>query len=166
MRGRIVIALVMGVLLAIGWAFIGVPYAILLGVVVGIFCAVPFLGLVGIPLAVGLLFIHQMEVPEVERWSWWLVILLPSAWFGVVQAIDGWVLTPMIAGKATNLDPVTIFVAVLAGGSVLGAYGMLVAIPIAACIKILLAEEVLPIVRAWASGARRDPLPLESAGSE
>ena len=53
-------------------------------------------------------------------------------------------LTPIIAGKATNLDPVTIFVAVLAGGSVLGAYGMLLAIPVAACIKILLSDLVIP----------------------
>jgi predicted PurR-regulated permease PerM len=54
------------------------------------------------------------------------------------------VLTPIIAGRATNLDPVTILVAVLAGGSVLGAYGMLLAIPVAACIKILLSDLVIP----------------------
>ena len=78
-----------------------------------------------------------------------------------MQAIDGWVLTPLIAGKATNLDPVTIFVAVLAGGSVLGAYGMLLAVPIAACIKITIQEIVLPNIRAWAQGEANDPLPFE-----
>ena len=70
-------------------------------------------------------------------------------------------LTPLIAGKATNLDPVTIFVAVLAGGSVLGAYGMLLAIPIAACVKILIQESVLPNVRKWARGEADDPLPFD-----
>ena len=65
----------------------------------------------------------------------------------IVNALDGWVLTPLIAGKATNLDPVTIFVAVLAGGSVMGAYGMLIAIPIAACLKILLSDLVVPKLR-------------------
>ncbi len=160
-RGRIVIAFIMGVLLAIGWMIAGVPYAIVLGIVVGVFCAVPFLGLIGIPLSVGLLFLEQMGVAEAQRMAWWAILLWPSLVFGIVQALDGWVLTPLIAGRATNLDPVTIFVAVLAGGSVLGAYGMLLAIPIAACVKILLQDEVLPNMRAWARGDARDPLPVE-----
>ena len=53
-------------------------------------------------------------------------------------------------GKSTNLDPVTIFVAILAGGSVLGVYGMLISIPVAACLKIMLSEVVVPkLQRDW-----------------
>jgi predicted PurR-regulated permease PerM len=160
-RGRIVIAVIMGVILAVGWMIIGVPYAILLGIGIGVLCAVPFLGLIGIPLSVGLLFLEQIGIPEASRMPWWGIILWPSLVFGIVQALDGWILTPLIAGKATNLDPVTIFVAVLAGGSVLGAYGMLLAVPVAACIKITLQEIVLPNIRAWADGDAKDPLPFE-----
>lgn len=160
-RGRIVIAFIMAVVLAVGWLIVGVPYAILLGIGVGVLCAVPFLGLIGIPLSVGLLFLDQLGVPEAERMAWWGIILWPSLVFGIVQALDGWLLTPLIAGKATNLDPVTIFVAVLAGGSVLGAYGMLLAIPVAACIKILIQDRLLPKVRAWARGEVDDPLPFD-----
>jgi predicted PurR-regulated permease PerM len=122
---------------------------------------VPFLGIIGIPLSIGLLFLEQLGVPEASRMTWWGVILWPSLVFGIVQALDGWILTPLIAGKATNLDPVTIFVAVLAGGSVLGAYGMLLAVPVAACIKITLQEVVLPNILAWAHGEAKDPLPFE-----
>jgi len=50
---------------------------------------------------------------------------------------------------------------VLAGGSVLGAYGMLLAIPVAACIKILIQENLLPKIRAWARGEADDPLPFD-----
>ncbi|HIC61434.1 MAG TPA: AI-2E family transporter [Marine Group III euryarchaeote] len=160
-RGRIVIAFIMAILLATGWMIVGVPYAIVLGIAVGVFCAVPFLGLIGIPLTVGLLFLDQLGVDESQRMAWWGVILWPVLVFAIVQALDGWVLTPMIAGKATNLDPVTIFVAVLAGGSVLGAYGMLLAIPVAACIKILIQESLLPNVHAWARGEADDPLPFD-----
>jgi predicted PurR-regulated permease PerM len=160
-RGRIVIAFIMAILLATGWMIVGVPYAIVLGIAVGVFCAVPFLGLIGIPLTVGLLFLDQLGVDETQRMAWWGIILWPVLVFAVVQALDGWVLTPMIAGKATNLDPVTIFVAVLAGGSVLGAYGMLLAIPVAACIKILIQESLLPNVHAWARGEADDPLPFD-----
>ena len=160
-RGRVVIAVIMGSALAVGWMICGVPYAIVLGIVIGVFCIVPFLGLVGIPLSIGLLLLDQLGVPEAERMAFWGILLWPTLVFAVVQALDGWILTPAIAGKATNLDPVTIFVAVLAGGSVLGAYGMLLAIPVAACIKILLQEEVLPQLRAWARGEVCDPLPID-----
>jgi predicted PurR-regulated permease PerM len=160
-RGRIVIAFIMAVALAVGWLIVGVPYAILLGIGVGVLCAVPFLGLVGIPISVGLLFLDQLGVAEADQMAWWGILFWPTLVFGIVQALDGWLLTPLIAGKATNLDPVTIFVAVLAGGSVLGAYGMLLAIPVAACIKILIQDRLLPKIRAWTRGEAEDPLPFD-----
>ncbi|MHC4101837.1 MAG: AI-2E family transporter, partial [Planctomycetota bacterium] len=160
-RGRIVISLIMGVMLAAGWAACGVPYAIVLGLVVGVFCAVPYLGGVGIPLAVVFLGFQELGQPEAERMAWWGVILWPTLIFGVVQFIEGYVLTPMIAGKATNLDPVTILVVVLAGGSIMGIYGMLLAIPVAACLKILCTDVLLPKVRAWTAGEAEDPLPID-----
>ncbi|MFT4593314.1 MAG: putative PurR-regulated permease PerM [Phycisphaerales bacterium] len=159
-RGRIVIAFIMAIILAIGWMIVGVPYAIILGIGIGFLCAVPFLGLIGIPLSVGLLFLDQLGIAEADQLSWWAIILWPSLVFGIVQALDGWILTPLIAGRATNLDPVTIFVAVLAGGSVLGAYGMLLSVPVAACIKILIQERLLPKIHLWANGEADDPLPF------
>ena len=156
-RGRIMISLIMGVLLAVGWWIVGVPYSIVVGLVVGLFCAVPYLGGVGVPIAVGLLAFKEMAgggpVP------WLSVVLWPTLVFAVVQLLEGYLLTPMIAGKATNLDPVTILVAVLAGGAMLGVYGMLIAIPVVACLKILATDVLLPEVRAWTRGEAADPLP-------
>jgi len=160
-RGRIVISLIMGVLFAIGWWICGVPYAIPVGIVVGIFSAVPYLGGVGIPLAVGLLLVEQLTQPGGRDMPWLLILGGPILVFVIVQIIESYGLTPIIAGRATNLDPVTILVAVLAGGSVLGVYGMLLAIPAAACAKILIMEMVLPKIEAWKRGERSDPLPLD-----
>jgi len=160
-RGRIVISIIMGVMLAVGWAICGVKFSIALGLVIGVFCAVPYLGAIGVPLAIGLLFYAQLDVPVDERMAWWGVLLWPSLVFGVVQLIEAYALTPMIAGKATNLDPVTIIVAVLAGGSVLGIYGMLLAIPLAACGKILFTEVLMPRIHDWAAGRAADPLPID-----
>jgi predicted PurR-regulated permease PerM len=143
-RGRIVIAIIMAVLYAAGWMFIGVPYSILLAIVIGAFSIVPFLGLIGVPVAILMLALVELDIPEAQRMPWWGILLWPTLVFAIVNTLDGWVLTPIIAGKATNLDPVTILVAVLAGGSVLGVYGMLLAIPVAACIKILLSDLVIP----------------------
>ena len=93
--------------------------------------------------------------------SLWAMLLWPSLVFVLVQTLEGYVLTPVIAGKATNLDPVTIVVAILAGGSVAGVYGMLLAIPIAACGKIAAKRLLLPRITEWARGRASDPLPLD-----
>jgi predicted PurR-regulated permease PerM len=160
-RGRIVISLIMGLLLAIGWMICGVPYAMPLGFIVGIFCAVPYLGAIGVPLAIGFQFFSELGVAHDSTWWWAGVIAWPAVVYIVVQLIEAYVLTPMIAGKVTNLDPVTIIVAVLAGGSVMGVYGMILAIPLAACGKILLTDVLLPRVRKWTEGKAADPLPID-----
>ncbi len=158
-RGRIVVSLIMGVMLAIGWKVAGVPYSIVLGIVVGLFCAVPYLGAVGVPVAVGLLAFEEFSLVGSDI-VWWRTILVPTAIYGAVQVFEGYVLIPTIAGKATNLDPVTILVVVLAGGSIMGVYGMLLAIPVAACVKILCTDLLLPKIRAWTSGEASDPFPI------
>jgi predicted PurR-regulated permease PerM len=160
-RGRIIVAIIMGIMFGIGWQIVGVPYAIVLGIITGIFCIVPFLGVIGVPIAVGLLFFHQLDPDEGLQMAWWAIILWPTVVFTVVQFIESYALTPIIAGKATNLDPVTMVVAVIAGGAIMGIYGMLLAIPVAACLKIIIMEVLLPKVRAWTEGRAADPLPIE-----
>ncbi len=159
-RGRIVICLIIGVICAIGWTICGVPYAILIGFITGIFCAVPYLGGVGLPIAVILLWVEQLTLPVGVRMSTLWIIGGPTIVYVVMQILETYVITPAIAGKATNLDPVTILVAVLAGGSVGGVYGMLLSIPVAACLKIMLTDVVMPRVREWVKGQSEDPLPL------
>lgn len=159
-RGRIVISIIMGLMLAVGWMICGVPYAITLGLVVGVFCAIPYLGVIGVPLAVGLLFFDTLAEPDKAQLWWVWVMVWPTVVFAIVQLIEGYALTPMIAGKATGLDPVTILVAVLAGGSVMGMYGMLLAIPLAGCGKILFTDVLLPRIRDWTEGKVSDPLPI------
>ena len=77
------------------------------------------------------------------------------------QFMDDYVLTPRIQGKTTGMDTPTILFASLAGGVLAGVYGLLIAIPVAACIKILLKEVFWPRFKAWSEGRRRDFLPIE-----
>ena len=81
------------------------------------------------------------------------------AYFGG-QIMDDYILSPVIQGKSTNLDTPTILFSSLAGGVLAGFYGLLIAIPVGACIKILLVEVVLPRFRAWSEGRASDPLPF------
>lgn len=159
-RGRLVISAIVGTIMSVGWFICGVPYSIVLGIVVGIFNLVPYLAGIGWPIAVGLLAVEQLTLPPDQRMSWLWVVVGPSIVFILAQTLDGYVLTPLIAGKATDLDPVTIVVAVIAGGSIAGVYGMLLAIPVAACAKILIREVLLPQVKKWLEGRASDPLPM------
>ncbi len=160
-RGRIVICVLMGIGFGVGWHFCGVPYAIALGALTGALSIVPYLGGVGVPLAIGMLLVSQYELPIEQRMGLLAIVLWPVIIFTIVQSIEGYILTPIIAGKATNLDPVTIVVAILAGGSIAGIYGMLLAIPAAACGKIAIQRQVLPRLKDWARGRVADPLPID-----
>ena len=62
----------------------------------------------------------------------------------------------MIQGKSTGMDTPTILFATLAGGSLMGIYGLLLAIPLAACLKILLQELFWPRFQEWIAGKRPD----------
>ncbi|NBX26336.1 MAG: AI-2E family transporter, partial [Planctomycetes bacterium] len=162
-RGRIVVSVIMGVVAAIGWRICGVPYAITLGAAVTVLSLIPYVSAITLPLSIGLLAVDQLAVAEAERMAWLWIVLGPCLVFGLVQFLEGYVLLPLIAGKATDLDPVSIFVAVLAGAALAGVYGMLLSIPVAACLKIYLREVVMPRLRAWSSGRANDPLPFDQS---
>ena len=158
-RGRLVISAILGMVFAIGWLIVGVPYALALGLLIGVLCVVPYLSAVGVPIAIALLAVDQFGLEPGQRMAWWGILLWPTVVYGLGQTLDDWVLTPLIQGKTTDLHPVSIVVAVLAGGALAGVYGMLLAVPLAACVKIMLREVVMPRVRAWSSGEAQDPLP-------
>lgn len=161
-RGRILIALGMGVMFAIGWWINGVPYALTLGMLAGVLSVAPYLGIVVLVPAIGLLAAQQLQIAdESQRLAWYWIFGGPPLVFVIVQSIEGYILTPIFSGKATNLGPVSIFVAVLAGASVAGLYGMLLAIPAAACAKILVRETVMPALKRWTDGKSADFLPLD-----
>jgi len=157
-RGRLVIAFVLGIFHAVGWLIAGVPAAVLLGIIAGVLSIIPFAIVVVWPVAVGLLWLEQSQAAE--PMALWAILLWPSLVYFLGQALEGYILTPLIQGKTTNLDAATIVAAVLAGTSVAGAYGALLAIPVAACIKIVIAEVIWPHTQDWLEGRTEDPLPI------
>ncbi len=157
-RGRLTIAFLQGIVFSVGYWAVGVPAAFIVGPVVAVLSIVPYLALVGIPISVGLLW---LEGHSGVRGEWWWVIGAPLVIYFVGQALDDYVWTPLIQGKATNMDTPTILFATLAGGALFGVFGMLIAIPLAACVKILIVEIVWPSFKEWAEGRSQDPLPIE-----
>jgi predicted PurR-regulated permease PerM len=96
---------------------------------------------------------------DFQNTAWW-IIGAPLVVHAVGQVLDDYVLTPRIQGRGTGMDTPTILFASMAGGVLAGFYGLLLAIPVAACLKIVLKEVVSPRFRAWQTGEVRDPLPV------
>lgn len=159
-RGRITIAAIQSVVFAIGYLAIGVPGWIILGPLVAFLSIVPYAALVGVPISIILLYLHPNAI-EFQDTIWW-TLGAPIALYMAGQALDDYVLTPAIQGKSTGMDTPTILFASLAGGALAGIYGLLIAIPVAACIKILLQEFFWPRFKRWAEGKERDFLPISN----
>jgi len=159
-RGRITIAFLQAIVFSIGYFLIGVPGAFILGPAIALLSIVPYLALVGLPISVSLLALQTF--PEGSfRGAWWWVIGAPTAFYFLGQALDDYLWTPLIQGKSTGMDTPTIVFASIAGGALFGVFGLLIAIPIAACVKILIQEIFWPKFIEWASGQASDPLPIE-----
>ncbi len=158
-RGRITIAFIQSIVFSIGFFLIGVPGAFILGPAVAILSIVPYLALIGVPISISLLWLQGHTG---FRGEWWWVFGAPTVLYFIGQALDDYVWTPIIQGKSTGMDTPTILFASLAGGALFGIFGLLIAIPIAACVKILIQEVFWPKFKDWAEGRASDPLPIDS----
>lgn len=160
-RGRLTICATMIGVYTLGFWLIGVPAPLIVGPIVGLLTIVPYAaGAVGIPLAMLLLWLEPSGFLGTWQKEWWWIVLGPLLVTGLVQFLDDYVLTPRIQGKTTNMDTPTILFASIAGGALAGIYGILLAIPVAACIKIMIKEVVWPRFQAWSQGKARDVLPI------
>jgi len=130
-RGQILIGLIMGSLLALGFTLVGLKFGLFIGLALGVLNIIPYLGtIIGLAVTLPLAFFQ----PD-GGWQLLGLVLLVTI---VVQNIEGWYLTPKIMGDRTGLHPVTIIVAVFFWGTAFdGVLGMLFAIPLTAFFVIL-----------------------------
>lgn len=134
LRGQITVALAMGALTAIGlwiWQF---PYAFLIGGLVTVFSVVPYLGL--------LLSLLPAVAVALTSGAVGYSLLKVAVVFGVVQTLEGTVISPRIVGDSVGLHPVWVVLALSAGGYYLGFVGLLLAVPIATGVKLVVVRLV------------------------
>ena len=125
-RGQLVIALLQGILFAIGFSIVGLRYGFVLGLLLGFLNIIPYLGsMVGLAITVPLSLVQPGGGGELCVFT--LVV------FVVVQQIESWILTPKIMGDRTGLHFIAIIVAIFFWGAALGGIlGMILAIPLTA----------------------------------
>jgi len=146
-RGRLIICLICSIVGVVGFVAlqlfgVKVPYGILFGVMLGLATPIPLAGILLAVPAIALTMIQPGSTPIDGA----LVFLI----YGLVQATEA-VLIPLILGREVEIHPVWLIIALLLCGKILGVLGLILAVPIAATVRILGREYLWPRLRAWAA---------------
>ncbi len=144
LRGQLTVAIIVGVLFAVGlffMSFMGFPalrnYCILIGTAAAIGGFIPYLGaLIGVTPAILIVLLTGGGIPWNVKITSLIGVLLI---FGGIQAIEGVVLQPRIVGKSAGLHPLVVMLSLIAGAQ-FGIGGMIVAVPLASVIRVLVLE--------------------------
>lgn len=131
--GNLIVSVIAGVVTWVGLSLLGVPYALALAAWVAITDVIPVLGaLLG---AAGVAAVAIVQSPETLLWS----LLLLFAY----QQVENFLIAPRVMNKAVDLSPATVIIALMVGGSLAGLVGALLALPLAALIKIVVDDFIV-----------------------
>lgn len=135
-RGKFIEIIIVGTVTFITFSYFGLPYTALLAVLVGFSVLVPYIGAAVATLPVAAVAGFHFGLSE----SFAYVLVA----YGIIQALDGNVLAPVLFSETNNIHPVSVIVAVLFFGGIWGFWGVFFAIPLATLLKAL--------VHAWPRG--------------
>jgi len=125
-RGQALIALIVGILFAIGFSIIQLPLAIVIGLFIGLLNIVPYLKIVGIIPSATMGLLRSVETGQ----NYGSIILGIAIVFISIQMIEDLILTPKIMGKVTGLNPAVILLSLSVWGSLMGIVGVIIALPL------------------------------------
>lgn len=125
LQGQFILMFLVGLLVYIGLTILGVPNALLLGILAGLFEIIPFVGpiLAGIPIVGFAALSGGLSLA-----------LMATGLFIIVQQIENNLLSPVVVNKVVGVPPIIVIIAVVVGGSLAGFLGVLLAVPLAAAI--------------------------------
>lgn len=129
-KGQLLVMLLLGIIYAVQLQLIGLDLGLIIGMSAGIASFVPYLGF-------GLGFIAAIIAGLFQFGFDWVHLILIVGAFMVGQAIEGYVLQPLLLGDKIGLSPLWVMFSVLAGAALLGFVGMLIALPVSAIINVL-----------------------------
>lgn len=139
-RGKLIELVIVGIATWLVLALLDMRYAALIGLMVGVSVLVPYIGAAVVTIPVVFIGLAQWGLTP----DFWYAMIA----YGIVQALDGNLLVPLLFSEAVDLNPVYIIVAVLFFGGLWGFWGVFFAIPLAALVKALLT--------AWSSSQPND----------
>ncbi|MBI5093219.1 MAG: AI-2E family transporter [Candidatus Hydrogenedentes bacterium] len=151
LRGQLTVCFFLGALYMIGLLIAGTPFAVPIAVFGAVASFVPYMGITLTIAPSVLLSLLQHGV------DWHVAMVLLT--FVVAQFIEGMILTPKIMGDNVGLSPVWVILAIMVFGTSLGFLGLLLAVPIAAALKVLVVEAVAYYKASRAFNAEEPPPP-------
>ena len=127
LKGNLTVGLIVGILTSLGMAIIGLRFAIIIGIIAAITNLIPFIGpFIG---AIPAIILALLQSKILALYA--IIIIF------IIQQIEGNVLSPKILGNSVGLHPLWVIFSLLAGGQMMGIMGMIIAVPIAAVIKVM-----------------------------
>ncbi|GAA0368509.1 cell elongation protein CozEb [Alkalibacterium iburiense] len=126
-KGQLIIASSIGVMMFIGFTIIGLEYSGVLAIIAGFTSIIPYLGPT-------LAFLPALVIALMD--SWWMVVQLLIVW-AVVQFVDGNLIEPNVMGRQLSVHPLTIVIVLLVMGDLLGLFGLILGVPIYAILKVI-----------------------------
>lgn len=124
-------AIVVGILTSVAMKILGVKYAVVLGILIGIFNMIPYFGAI---VAVIISAIITFITGGFNQAVWMIVIVT------VLQQIDANIINPKIVGDSLKISPLLVIFAVTIGGAYFGVLGMFLAVPVVAVLKVLIED--------------------------
>jgi predicted PurR-regulated permease PerM len=128
-RGQASVCLVLAIYYALGLTLVGLEFGLVVGLGIGLISFIPYVGsITGLIVSLGI---------ALAQFPTWGPVGLVLGVFVVGQILEGYVLTPRLVGNRVGLHPVWVIFALLAGGTLFGFVGLLLAVPVAAVIGVL-----------------------------
>jgi len=129
-RGKVIEVLIIWVTTFVAFALMGLNYAMLLSLLVGLSVIIPYVGATVVTIPVALIAFFQWGFTS--QFGWLMAV------YGFIQFLDGNLLVPLLFSEVVNLHPVAIIVAVVFFGSLWGVWGVFFAIPLATLVQAIL----------------------------
>lgn len=131
-RGQLLVAIILSLLYATGLYAVGLKFGILIGLLSGLICIIPYAGFfLGFGTAILIALANYTDINQ---------IIGIIAIYSIIQGIEGTLITPNLVGNKVGLSALTTMLALIVGGNLFGLIGMLIAIPVAAILKSIMKE--------------------------
>ena len=134
-RGQLFLVLLMSTVTTIALTLLGVPYSVLLGVLTGLLETIPFVG----PITAGAIAcLVALGNPNPFGWSQLVYVGVVAIMYTILRHAEDYLVIPTVIGRAVRLHPAIVIFSLLTGGAVFGLLGIILAVPVAATVRLIL----------------------------
>jgi len=134
-RGQLLLVVIMSTATTIGLTLFGVPFSLLLGLVTGVLEVIPIIG----PITAGAIAcLVALGNPNPFGWSQLVYVGAIAIMYTVLRHAEDYFVIPLVIGRIVRLHPALVIFALLSGGAVFGLIGVVIAVPVAATLRLVL----------------------------